>query len=191
MPSESTVDLPQQELDLGAVLPGAPAEVTVTGPAVVDLTAPTGAPAVVAALDCSACSGPITVSSVAGGSTWGRGEAPVVGQYLVDLGRGDDPRLLIEAEGDWSLRVLAIDDLPAATGVQQGTGPAVLRLTDTGGQLWVLAEAELTARAVALTGDQQSMSFGADGGVEQTLELAGPVVVGLDTSAEWSVQLRS
>jgi len=190
MPTASTVQLPDQELQLGAVLAGAPAQVTATGPAVVDLTTPSGDPAVVAALDCSACSGPVAVSSVATGSRWVDGAAPLTGQYLVDLSRGDDPGLLVEAEGEWSLRVLAAEDVPPSAGVQQGTGPAVVRLTDTGAQLWVLADAELTARAVALTGDRRSMSFGADGGVEQTLELAGPVLVGLDTTGRWSVQLR-
>lgn len=190
LPSAPTVQLPDQELDLGSVQPGAPAAVTATGPAVLDLTAPTDARALVVDLDCSACSGQVAVRSVATDSTWGRGESPVTGQYLVDLGADADPRLLIEAEGDWSVRVLAADDIPAASGRSDGTGPVVLRFTEPGRHLWMTADAEVTARAVPLSGAEQSRSFGADGGVEQTVELAGPVLVGLDTVGAWSAQLR-
>lgn len=199
VPTPAAVDLPAQSLDLGSVAAGRPAQVSASGSAVLTFDAEDDAVAVVAALDCTGCTGPVEVATPGHGTPWGRGTAPVQASYLVDL-VGAEPvqQIVVEAEGEWTLRMSGIEDLPTSTGEQHGTGPVVLRLDEAGTHLRVAYTPggdgdELNARMISLTdtdpnGAPVSVHFGADSAFDQSYQLTLPGVVALDTSGSWTVQ---
>lgn len=191
LPAATSVDLPATDLDLGAIAPGTPASATLTGPAAVGFSAPEDS-AVIADLDCSACTGNVQVASPGWSTPWGQDDAPVTGQYLVVMTGEAPDRVEVQADGEWTLTLRSSEDLPAAEGTQQGTGPAVLRLTEPGSQVRVTytpagPDDQLTARLVS---SEQSMNFGADMAMEQTYPVPMPGVISLDTAGGWTVQVE-
>lgn len=198
VPTPVAVELPEQVIDVGAVVDGRAAQATGNGPAVIAFDA-VDEFALVAALDCGGCHGPVEVSSPGQGTAWGSGEGPVSAQYLVQIA-GPEPmrQLVVDAEGDWRIDLSSVDDLPAVTGVQQGTGSTVLRIDQPGTTLRVAytpadAQDELTARMMSWAqtgsdGEPLSMSFGADSAFDQSYPLVTPGVIALDTAGSWTVQ---
>lgn len=191
LPAATGADLPATDIDLGAVAAGIPVSATLTGSAAVGFSAPEDS-AVIADLDCTACTGDVQVVSPGRSTPWGQGQGPTTGQYLVDMTGEAPDRVEVQAEGEWTLTLHSSDDLPAAEGAQEGTGPAVLRLTDPGSQVRVSytpagPEDELSARLVST---EQSMNFGADTAMEQTYPVPMPGVISLDTAGRWTVQVE-
>ena len=191
LPAATSVDLPATDIDLGAITPGTPVSASRTGSAAVGFSAPEDS-AVIADLDCTACTGTVQVASPGRSTPWGQSEGPTTGQYLVDMTGEAPDRVEVQAEGEWTLTLRSSDDLPAAEGAQQGTGPAVLRLTEPGSQVRVSyspagPEDELSARLVS---SEQSMNFGADAAMEQTYPVPMPGVISLDTAGSWTVQVE-
>jgi hypothetical protein len=191
------VTLPEQRLDAGTVSAGAPVTVTGDGPAVLDFVRG-GAFGVVARVDCTSCSGPLALTDTEG-SVLGAGDPPLSGSYLVDRLDEDEAQraVVVDAEGPWSVELLAWDDLPVVTGPQQGTGSTVLRLGDATRSVQLAftpldAEDILSARAVpesgmAAVGTPGSTAFGADSAVDQPMAVPLPGVVAVATEGAWAL----
>lgn len=193
MPQQGPRELPAPDADLGTVAPGRSAVATLSGSASVAFDAQ-GETALVAALDCSACSGPVEVTSPDAGSTWGTAAAPLTGQFLVDLSNAVVPdRVQVSAEGDWTLTLSSPDDLPESGGPQSGTGPVVLRMADEGNHVRVEATSagtgdDIRGRLVSAVGDDpMSLAVGADSELDQVYPVPMPGLVALDTDGSWTV----
>jgi hypothetical protein len=189
---------PEQRLDAGTVSAGAPAAVSGTGAAVVSVVRD-GEFGVVAHLDCSACTGHVVISAEGRGSAWGEGPAPLTGSYLVDVFKDSAPQqeVVVRAEGAWTLELQSWNDLPVATGVQQGTGATVLLLGDDASAVqldYAPADADdsMLARvlsAVDLTeqGNPDMLALGDDVAFSERVEVRMPGVVVLGTRGTWTV----
>ncbi|GIG24705.1 hypothetical protein Cde04nite_09490 [Cellulomonas denverensis] len=193
MPSQGRGDLPAPDADLGTVAPGRSATATLSGTASVGFEAP-GETALVAALDCSACTGPVEVTSPGAGTTWGTAAAPLTGQFLVDLSNAVVPdRVQVSADGDWTLTLSSPEDLPESGGPQSGTGPVVLRMADEGKHVRVEATSagtgdDIHGRLVSAVGDDpMSLAVGADAELDQVYPVPMPGLVALDTDGSWTV----
>jgi hypothetical protein len=179
------------------VTAGAPVTVTGEGPAVLDFVRG-GTFGVVARVDCTTCSGPVALTDTLGGAL-GAGDPPLSGSYLVDRLDEDETQrsVVLDAEGPWSVELLAWDDLPVVTGSQQGVGAAVLRIGDTASSAQLAytpadAEDTLSARGVpeadlATVGTPGAIAFGADSAVEQSMTVPLPGVVVLSTEGAWTL----
>ncbi|HEY0217679.1 MAG TPA: hypothetical protein VGC57_14915 [Cellulomonas sp.] len=197
-PSIPAITLPDQRLDAGAVSTGAPVTLTGEDAAVVEFSRG-GELGVVARVDCSACTGDVTLTDVVRGVELGAGPAPLSGTYLVDPHKDDgaDRQLLIEADGPWTVELMSWFDLPVLTGPQQGTGAAVLRLGDTGAGLqWALVDDPsvlgLSARAVpesglGVAGSPGMAAFGSDEPGAFSVQVSMPGLVALSTNGSWTV----
>lgn len=197
-PTPTEEPLPEQRLDAGTVSAGAPAAVSGTGAAVVSLVRD-GEFGVVAHLDCSACTGHVVISAEGRGSAWGEGPAPLTGSYLVDVVKDSAPQqeVVVRAEGAWTLELQSWNDLPVATGVQQGTGATVLLLGDDASAVqldYAPADADdsMLARvlsAVDLTeqGNPDMLALGDDVAFSERVEVRMPGVVVLGTRGTWTV----
>jgi hypothetical protein len=197
-PAPAEEPLPEQRLDAGPVAEGAPASVAGTGAAVVSLVRD-GAFGVVAHLDCSACTGHVEISAEGRMSAWGEGPAPLTGSYLVDILKSSAPQqeVVVRAEGPWTLRLESWNDLPAVTGVQQGTGATVLPIGEEASAVqldYAPADADdsMVARvysAVDLTesGDPQTLLLGDDMAFSERVDVRMPGVVVLGTRGSWTV----
>lgn len=197
-PTPTEEPLPEQRLDAGTVSAGAPASVSGTGPAVVSLVRD-GEFGVVAHLDCSACTGRVVLSAESRMSAWGEGPAPLTGSYLVDIFKDSDPQqeVVVRAEGPWTLQFQSWNDLPAATGVQQGTGATVLFLGDEASAIQldyapVDAEDSMTARVysavdVTESGNPDTLLLGDDVAFSERVDVRMPGIVVLGTRGSWTV----
>lgn len=190
-------DLPEQRVAAGPVDAGAPATVTGTGPAVVTFTR-AGESGTVGRLDCTACTGPFELTAADRADTpWASGTAPLAGDFLVDPLADDatDRELVVTAQGSWSLTLLSWSDLPAATGPQQGSGPAVLRYADPADALVVSwtqhpGGTELYMRAVPEptgAGLPRNEVSGADSSTQLRTRTAMPGVLGIVGDGDWVV----
>jgi hypothetical protein len=189
---------PEQRLDAGTVAEGAPTSVSGTGGAVVSLVR-SGEFGVVAHLDCSACTGHVVISAEDRMSAWGEGPAPLTGSYLVDVFKESDPQqeVVVRAEGPWTLRFESWNDLPAVSGVQQGTGATVLLVGDAASAVQldyapVDADDSMVARvfsAVDLTeqGSPDTLLLGDDVAFSERVDVRMPGVVVLGTRGSWTV----
>lgn len=197
-PTPAEEPLPEQRLDAGAVAEGAPASVSGTGAAVVSLVRD-GEFGVVAHLDCSACTGRVVISAEERMSAWGEGPAPLTGSYLVDIFKDSEPQqeVVVRAEGPWTLQFQSWNDLPAATGVQQGMGATVLFVTDEASAVQldyapVDAEDSMTARVysavdVTQSGNPDTLLLGDDVAFSERVDVRMPGVVVLGTRGSWTV----
>ncbi|WP_454049270.1 hypothetical protein [Cellulomonas sp. Marseille-Q8402] len=197
-PAPAEEPLPAQRLEAGTVAEGVPAAVSGEGDAVVALTRD-GDFGVVAHLDCSACTGHVVLSAEGRGSAWGEGPAPLTGSYLVDVVAGSAPQqeLVVRTQGPWTLQLQSWNDLPVATGVQQGTGATVLLLGDDASAIrldYAPADADdaMLARVVSgveLTGSggPQTLALGDDVPFSERVDVRMPGVVVLGTRGSWTV----
>jgi len=197
-PTPTEEPLPEQRLDAGAVAEGAPATVSGTGAAVVQVLRQ-GEFGVVAHLDCSACTGHVVLSAEERMSAWGEGPAPLTGSYLVDIFKESDPQqeVVVRAEGPWTLRFESWNDLPPVTGVQQGTGATVLLVGDDAAAVQldyvpVDADDSMTARVfsavdVTESGNPDTLLLGDDVAFSERVDVRMPGVVVLGTRGSWTV----
>lgn len=192
LPAAGALDLPAPDLDLGTVGTGAPVTARESGSASVGFDAPEDV-ALIATLDCSACTGDIALTSPDRGSAWGTGTAPLTATYLVDLtGPAVPDRVDVAAEGDWTLTLSSSEDLTAVTGDQTGTGPVVLRLTEGGSHVRVTYTPAATGDELVLRvvseADGTATTSGADTAIDQVMPITTPALIALDTDGSWSVQ---
>jgi hypothetical protein len=192
-PAPTTVTAPAQQLAAGTVADGSGVTVSGTGSTLVTYTG--GDFAVVATLDCSACSGPVQLTATGRSAPLAGGTGPWTGQGLTDVSDDGTPDsdVVVQAEGAWTLTLGSWNDLPPFYGPQTVTGSAVLRLADpvaTLGFTWTPSAPgdEVTARmfssAEAGGGTQV---FGNTEAYSTSVEAAAPGVLAVRTNGTWTV----
>ncbi|QHC60154.1 hypothetical protein [Rathayibacter sp. VKM Ac-2760] len=148
--------------------------------------------AVVVALDCSACSGTVTVSAPGRSTPVGEAAAGTQSSWLLETVATDpvDQSLLVQAVGNWTLTLQSWNDLPEVSGEQSGSGSAVLAFSDRADSLDVAygpasSEDSLSGRVLGTAGTRQT--FGDTTSFARVVDAALPGVVALRTDGSWTL----
>ncbi|WP_146197133.1 hypothetical protein [Serinibacter arcticus] len=182
---------PAAQLDAGVVAAGAPVTVQGDGPATVSFGR--ALVRIVATLDCSGCTGPVSLNGPDRlvGDAFGAGTGPWSGTMLVDFLSTVGDQVYVEATGPWTLELFALDDLPLTEGPTSGTGHSVLVLGGgtTGFAFHCRPVDGETCRANSYTLTGAGTIAGASSEIEETttVDVELPAVVGIKTNGEWSV----
>lgn len=197
-PEPTQEPLPQARVDAGTVGEGAPATATGEGPAQVGVKR-SGEFGVVAHVDCSACTGDVEITADGRMSPWGAGPAPFSGTYLIDniVGSAEQQVLVVRAQGPWTIRFESWNDLAPVSGVQQGTGSAVLLIGDDASAVQVDftpagPEDKLSARVISAvdvseTGSPATLLFGDSVAFSETAQIRMPGIVTVATNGSWTI----
>lgn len=148
--------------------------------------------AVVVGLDCSACTGPVTVSAPGRSTPVGEAAAGTESAWLLETVAADpvDQSLLVQADGPWTLTLRSWNDLPEVSGEQSGSGSAVLAFSDDVERLDVAygpasSEDSLSGRVLGTAGTRQT--FGDTTAFARVVDATLPGVVALRTDGAWTL----
>ncbi|MCJ1698716.1 hypothetical protein MT356_03205 [Rathayibacter festucae] len=148
--------------------------------------------AVVVALDCSACSGTVTVSAPGRSTPVGEAAAGTQSSWLLETVATDpvDQSLLVRTAGHWTLTLQSWNDLPEVSGEQSGSGSAVLAFSDDVDSLDVAygpasSEDSLSGRVLGTAGTRQT--FGDTTAFARVVDATLPGVVAIRTDGAWTL----
>jgi hypothetical protein len=208
--TEPTANLPTRPVrppngpvaDAGVVAAGVPVTVSGTGDSQIDYTRDGTFP-VVAALDCSQCTGEATFTALDRIKPYGEAEGPMTGTYLLDVlslladleveDDSSEQPLFVDAEGPWTLTLSHWDDLEPVSGPQSGSGATVLRFTEQVKYLEVSYEPsgagdDFTGRYFRDHGGP--LIFGNDTAYTKSYSTDSPGVLAISTNGTWTATPR-
>ncbi|MBY0177329.1 hypothetical protein [Curtobacterium herbarum] len=178
-------------LDAGDVAAGAPATVSGTGPSDVAFRV-RGDFGVIAALDCSGCTGTATITAPGRMSPFGSARAPLKASFVTSVLKNDPEQqmLIVEADGPWSLTLSSWNDLATVSGPQSGTGPAVLFFSDDVGHVkvdYTPASADDRFGLRVFTTSDATRIYGDTEAFSETFEADLPGILAIATNGKWTV----
>lgn len=198
--SDLPTAVPRKTVDAGRVSAGRAAVAQDTVPAVINFTR-RGDFAVVVELDCSKCTGQVYATQSGRKSPWVNSPAPVTGSFLIDIFKGgpEDVAVILDADGPWKVTLRSWNDIPALSGDQEGSGSAVLYLSDAADGVKVTytpadEDDDLVGRtfsAVTITdsGNPDMQLFGDSEAFTETIELKFPGIISIGTRGEWKLEM--
>jgi len=129
---EGADSLPSKVVEAGTVKPGATRTASGKEDSLVTFEQ-SDSFAVVAEFDCKECKGDIEIQQLGSHSPLDSGEKSLSGSYLLDLigGPDEEQTLIVRADGEWNVKLRSWNDLPIASGTQEGKGSKVIYIGDS------------------------------------------------------------
>ncbi len=143
--------------------------------------------------ECPACRGNTVLKSDGFDSLLVNEIGPYSGRMWMDVRDGSrTSTLTVQATGAWTVTIGGLDLAETTSGVAAGRGDSVVLLTTSSRKARITntGESNFAVHVVSLSASTLDLAVNHIGGYEGTVPLAGPALVQVTSSGEWTVAPR-